>query len=65
MTLKIVIRERGDNYMAFIEGHPEIWGAGKGVTSAIGDLVLSHQETCDIKIEYERDYEKLKKESVQ
>lgn len=62
MVTKIIIRERGDDYMAFIEDHPEIWGCGKGVAGAVGDLVLSHQETCNIKIEYERDYEKLKKE---
>lgn len=61
MTAKIVIRERGDSYMAFIDGHPEIWGSGKVVASAVGDLVLSHQEVCDVKIEYERDYERLKK----
>lgn len=61
MVTKIVIRERGDDYMAFIEGHPEIWGAGGSINAAIGDLVSSHQTTCDVNIEYERDYERLKK----
>ena len=62
MTIKIVIRERGNDYMAFIEGHPEIWGCGKGVVSAVGDLILSHQDVCDINIEYEKDNEKPEKE---
>ena len=65
MTKKIIIRERGDDYMAFIEDHPEIWGCGEGAASAVGDLVLSHQEACDVKIEYERDYERLKKEGLE
>lgn len=68
MTTKIIIRERGDDYEAFIEGHPEILGCGKGVNAAIGDLVTNNFfdsifiPPCDVKIEYEKDYERLKKE---
>lgn len=50
MTTKIVIRKRLDDYMAFIEGHPEILGCGKTVNFAIGDLISSHQVACDVTI---------------
>ncbi len=50
MTKKIVIRKRLDDYMAFIEGHPEIWSCGKTVNFAIGDLILSHQVAFDVAI---------------
>ena len=68
MVTKIIIRERGDDYEAFIEGHPEILGCGKSVNAAIGDLVTNNFfdsvfiPPCDVKIEYEKDYERLKKE---
>jgi hypothetical protein len=60
MTTKIIIREIGDDYDAFIEGHPEIFGYGKRVNSTIGDLVSNNFfgsifiPPCDVKIEYEK-----------
>ena len=47
--------------MAFIEGHPEIWGCGERVSQAIRDVVLSHQIGCDIEVKYEVDYESLER----
>lgn len=48
--VKIVLEERRDDYMAFIEGHREIWGHGKNFDEAIGDLVRSHQNKFCINI---------------
>ncbi len=40
----IIIEKRSDGYMAFLEGHPEIWGCGKDPDDAIMDLISSHNE---------------------
>lgn len=58
MTLKILIRKRTDDYMAFVEGHLEIWDCGRDINTAIGNLMRSHQKFFDIKIEDEKDKEK-------
>ena len=52
-ALSIVVRKRIDDYMAFIEGHTEIWGCGKTPSCAIGDMILSHKDICGIEIKYE------------
>jgi len=48
----IIIEKRTDDYMAYLEGHPEIWGCGRDSDSAVGDLIRSHKEIFDIKIRH-------------
>jgi hypothetical protein len=49
----IIIEKRGNDYMAYLEGHPEIWGQGLSIVAAIGDIIWSHSITFDIKIKIE------------
>jgi len=43
----IIIEKRKDDYMAYLEGHREIWGCGKDSDSAIGDLISAHKKEFD------------------
>ena len=51
--MKIIVTRRNDDYHACLEGHPEIWGCGKTIDGAIGDLIRSHQDTFGIAVEYQ------------
>lgn len=51
---EIVITRRTDDYYACIKGHPEIWGCGREESSAIGDLIRSHESEFGIKVQYGR-----------
>lgn len=50
--MKIVVRKRGDDYHAWLDGHPEIWGCGKTPDEAIGKLITAHTDTFNIEIEF-------------
>jgi hypothetical protein len=47
----IVVRPRSDDYQAYVEGEPGLWGSGKTEASAIGNLVYSHPGRFCITIE--------------
>lgn len=47
----IEIRERASDFHAQLKDHPEIWGCGKSVVLAIGDLIMHHSAKFDIKVE--------------
>lgn len=44
---RILVERRSEDYMAYLEGHREIWGCGKDYDSAIGDLIRSHGKKFD------------------
>ena len=48
---KIIVTKRGDDYHASLAGRPEIWGCGKTINAAIGNLVQSHTEALNVKVE--------------
>jgi len=61
IATEIVITRRADDIHAAIKGAAEIWGCGRSINAAIGDLVNSHQERFGVKLvfadmgEYERE----------
>ena len=48
---KITIEKRSDDWMAYLDGDRRIWDCGRSPQSAIGNLVLSHQENMGIEVE--------------
>jgi hypothetical protein len=53
--IEIEITKRPDDYKANIKGHPEIWGCGRSIDEAIGDLIRSHTTGCGVKLHYMND----------
>ncbi len=51
-TKTIVITSRGDDIHAALKGEPGVWGCGKSVWSAIGNLITAHPEEFEIGFEY-------------
>lgn len=52
INLEIDVTKRSDDYHACITGKPEIWGCGRNVDEAIGDLIRSHTTGCGVTIHY-------------
>lgn len=48
---KIVATKRSGDCHACLDGHPEIWGAGRSQYEAIGDLVAHHPEHTGVIVE--------------
>lgn len=48
----IIVEKRSDDYRAYIKYNKAIWGCGKTINAAIGDLMSSHQDYFDLDIEY-------------
>lgn len=43
--MNIIVEKRAyGDYRAFVEGRSDIWGTGKEIDEAIGDLIRSHKE---------------------
>lgn len=40
----IIVTRQGDGYRASVEGQEGVWGPGKTVDEAIGNLVSAHPE---------------------
>lgn len=55
---RIVVKRTGEEYHAFIEGHPEIWEVGKDYRLAVGKLVEGHPEQFGIVVMMESEREK-------
>ncbi len=51
--MRIIIRKRANDYIAFIEGMEECWGCGKTPNQAIGDLIASRADAVRISCIYE------------
>ncbi len=49
--MKIVVTRRPGDYHACLEGHSEIWGAGKTPSEAIGNVLYGHTDTFSVKKE--------------
>jgi len=47
-----LIEKRTDDYHASLKDEPGIWGCGKSVYAAIGNLINAHPEKFNIKIEH-------------
>jgi|GEM_PF-2363325 len=52
LSLKIIIKKRGHDCHACIEGHPGIWEAGKTGAEAVGKLIQIHGKTLGIEIQW-------------
>jgi len=48
---KIIVIQRDQDYKAYLESDPAIWGSGKTTQQAIGDLVAAYPEVFDIEVE--------------
>ena len=48
--LSIILTQQGDEFRAQLDGHPEIWGNGKTLREAIGNLICSHQAHFKLQI---------------
>lgn len=48
--LSIILTQRGKEFHAMLDGHPEIWGNGKTEREAIGNLICNHQADFKLKI---------------
>lgn len=42
MSKSIIIEKRSHDYMAYLENNKTIWGCGKDINSAIGNLISTH-----------------------
>jgi len=49
--MRIIIEKRSDDYMAYLEGHKEIWGCGKWPELAIGKLMITHRDKFGFEFE--------------
>lgn len=47
---KIVTEERPDDYIAYVDGDPQIWGCGITRELAVYNLIGAHQNYFDIDI---------------
>ena len=50
---KVIVEKHFEGYKAFIDDETcrAKWGFGTSIYNAVGDLVISHQKTFNIKIE--------------
>ena len=48
----LIIKKRTDDYHASLKDAPGVWGCGKSVYAAIGNLINAHPEKFNIKIEH-------------
>lgn len=57
-TKEIIVKRKGDEYHAHVEGHPEMWEAGKDYRFAVGKLIVGHPEEFGIVVMMETNKEK-------
>lgn len=50
--MKIVVEKRSDDYKTYISGSTEFWDCGPTREAAIGNLLITHIEKFNLKIEY-------------
>lgn len=48
--MNIVVTKRSDDFHAALKDNPAVWGCGKTIDAAIGDLIRSHQHRLGITI---------------
>ena len=49
---KIIVKRRSDDYHASLEENPGIWGRGKSMKEAVGDVISAHPEKFNLIIEF-------------
>ena len=47
----IVLERMPDDFKAYLKGNSAIYGCGRSVHQAIGDLILAHREAFELAIE--------------
>lgn len=48
--IDIIVTKRQDDFHAQVKDHPEVWSAGKDYYSAVGNLIITHQEYFGLKL---------------
>jgi hypothetical protein len=51
--MKIIVEKRSDDFIAYIEGHKELWECGKYRSVAIGNLIITHPDKFGIEIKWD------------
>jgi len=46
----IIITKRASDYHACLENYPVIWGCGRNIYEAIGNVIMNHPERFNLKI---------------
>ena len=46
--MKIIVTQRADDIHVSVEGQPGVWGCGKSMYSAIGNLVSAHKTLFNV-----------------
>jgi len=46
----IIVTKRASDYHACLENHPGIWGCGRNIYEAIGNVIMNHPERFNLKI---------------
>jgi len=46
----ITITKRASDYHACLENHPGIWGCGRNIYEAIGNVIMNHPDRFNLKI---------------
>jgi len=50
----ITITKRASDYHACLENHPGIWGCGRNIYEAIGNVIMNHPDRFNLKIVEEK-----------
>jgi len=46
----ITIQKRSDDYIAYLNNDPKLWGCGSTPNAAIGDVIHTHYKELNVKI---------------
>jgi len=46
----ITVTKRSSDYHACLENRPGIWGCGRNICEAIGDVIMNHPERFNLNI---------------
>jgi hypothetical protein len=55
--MKITVRKRTDDYIAFLNDNKKWWDCGKTPQSAIGNLILTHKNKMNMGLDLKDEYE--------
>jgi len=51
--IDIIVKKRKDDFHAHVKDHPELWSAGRDYNSAVGNLIITHQDCLGLNLIYE------------
>jgi len=46
----ITVSKRSSDYHACLENYPEIWGSGRNIYEAVGNVIMNHPDKFNLKI---------------